>query len=343
MASVFSAHVTSPRHSPGIRWAIRAPIIVAAVFLLVLVRSVTGEESPFEIGRALQDGTTFALGVFIESLPFVILGILLSVVVQVWLPPRFLMRLLPRGGVMRRVVLSMLGILLPVCECGNVPLARGLVARGLSPADSMTVLLAAPILNPITILATFQVFGWDGGILIARVLAGFVIANLVGSIFSLRQRQDLLLTKKFAASCSRSHSVDSRSRTTQSFVMFAKETSAVMPALLIGSLIAGFIQVAVERKVLLALGADPILSVFTLMILAVVISMCSNADAFFILSLGSLFSPGAVIAFLVLGPMVDIKMIALMRTTYTTKTVAQLVAIVVLCVAVLGLWVNYAS
>jgi uncharacterized membrane protein YraQ (UPF0718 family) len=116
-----------------------------------------------------------------------------------------------------------------------------------------------------------------------------------------------------------------------------------MPALVIGSLIAGFIQVAVERQVLLALGADPILSVFTLMILAVVISMCSNADAFFILSLGSLFSPGAVIAFLVLGPMVDIKMIALMRTTYTTKTVAQLVAIVVLCVAVLGLWVNYAS
>jgi uncharacterized membrane protein YraQ (UPF0718 family) len=125
--------------------------------------------------------------------------------------------------------------------------------------------------------------------------------------------------------------------------MFAKETSAVMPALLIGSLIAGFIQVAVERQVLISLGADPILSVFTLMILAVVISMCSNADAFFILSLGSLFSPGAVIAFLVLGPMVDIKMIALMRTTYTTKTVAQLVAIVVLCVAVLGLWVNYAS
>jgi uncharacterized membrane protein YraQ (UPF0718 family) len=71
--------------------------------------------------------------------------------------------------------------------------------------------------------------------------------------------------------------------------------------------------------------------------------MCSNADAFFILSLGSVFSPGSVIAFLVLGPMVDIKMIALMRTTFRTKTVVQLVSIVFLSVAVLGLWVNFAS
>jgi uncharacterized membrane protein YraQ (UPF0718 family) len=79
------------------------------------------------------------------------------------------------------------------------------------------------------------------------------------------------------------------------------------------------------------------------MILAIVISMCSNADAFFILSLGSLFSPGSVIAFLVIGPMVDIKMIALMKTTFTTTTVAQIVSFVVLSVAVLGLWVNFAS
>jgi uncharacterized membrane protein YraQ (UPF0718 family) len=125
--------------------------------------------------------------------------------------------------------------------------------------------------------------------------------------------------------------------------MVAREAAAIMPALVAGSLIAGLIQVVVDRPTLLALGSDPVLSVFTLMILAIVISMCSNADAFFILSLGSLFSPGSVIAFLVIGPMVDIKMIALMKTTFTTTTVAQIVSFVVLSVAVLGLWVNFAS
>ena len=321
------------------------PWVVALAILgvLVLLRIATGSIEDFPVSEATQDAITFSLGVFLESLPFVTLGILVSVIVQVWLPPWLVMRFLPKRGVFRRAALSVLGVFLPVCECGNVPLARGLIARGLTPADSITFLLAAPILNPITILATWQVFGWDGGILVTRVLAGFVIANFAGLIFSRHPVQDSLLTKKFAASCAHNHEKKPVGRVSESLAMFAREAAAIMPALVAGSLIAGLIQVVVDRPTLLALGSDPVLSVFTLMILAIVISMCSNADAFFILSLGSLFSPGSVIAFLVIGPMVDIKMIALMKTTFTTTTVVQIVSFVVLSVAVLGLWVNFAS
>ena len=78
------------------------------------------------------------------------LGIGLSVVVQLWVPQRVLFRLLPRTPILRRGALSLLGVLFPVCECGNVPLARGLVVRGVAVPDAITFLLAAPILNPIT-------------------------------------------------------------------------------------------------------------------------------------------------------------------------------------------------
>jgi hypothetical protein len=122
--------------------------------------------------------------------------------------------------------------------------------------------------------------------------------------------------------------------------MFAKETTAMLPALFVGSAVAGFIQVAVSRDLLVTLGQNPVLSVFALMALAFVIAICSNVDAFFILAFGSTFMSGAIVAFLVFGPMIDIKMLALMRTTFTARTLAQLTLIVGLGAATLGLAVN---
>jgi uncharacterized membrane protein YraQ (UPF0718 family) len=104
---------------------------------------------------------------------------------------------------------------------------------------------------------------------------------------------------------------------------------------------AGLIQVAVSREVLVALGSNPVWSVLALMLLAFVVAICSNVDAFFILSFGATFMPGGIVAFLVFGPMIDVKMLALMRTTFTAKTLLQLSLLVALCAAVLGLGVNY--
>jgi len=110
----------------------------------------------------------------------VVLGILFSIVVQLWVPSSWIVRVLPRNAVLRRAVLSLLGVFLQVCECGNVPLSRALMVRDFTVSDSMTFLVTAPILNPITIVVTHQVFGFDDGILVARLLGGFLIANLLG-------------------------------------------------------------------------------------------------------------------------------------------------------------------
>lgn len=312
-------------------------LLLGAVTIRVLSPAASGDALP----DAIRDFVTLTLSVIIESLPFVFLGILLSVVVQVWMPERLMHRVLPRNRAARRLLISLLGILLPVCECGNVPLARGLMIRGFSVSESMTFLLAAPILNPVTIVTTYQVFGWDDGILVARILGALLIANLVGWLFSHTPRQESLLTARFQAACEVPHDHShGESRLVESLGLFRAETTAMLPALFVGSAIAGLIQVAVSRDILVTLGSDPIWSVFALMALAFIVSLCSNVDAFFILALGSTFLPGSIVAFLVFGPMIDIKMLALLRTTFTTRTLGTLTALVALSSAALGLAVN---
>ncbi len=329
-----------PDHGPPTRLAARRAAVIAALVGILFAIRIT---APKELGLAdaVQDAITLSLSVIIESLPFVILGISLSVVVQLWLPQTLLFRILPRTPMLRRAALSLLGVLFPVCECGNVPLARGLVLRGLTVPDAMTFLLAAPILNPITIVVTYQAFGFSDGILAWRVLGGFVIANLVGWLFSRHSRPQELLTPAFQDACS-AHEPGAGDKRAQALRMFAAETSAMLPALFVGAAVAGLIQVAVSRDVLLLLGQNPLWSVLALMGLAFVIAICSTVDAFFVLSLGSTFTPGAVVAFLVFGPMIDVKMLALLRTTFTARTLGLLTALVALCTAVLGLAVNLA-
>lgn len=310
------------------------------VAVLVAIRATA--PSSIALGDALQDGLTLAISVIIESLPFVVLGIGLSVAVQVWVPPTLLLRMLPRTPVLRRSALSLLGVLLPVCECGNVPLARGLMARGMPVADVITFLLAAPILNPITIVVTYQAFGFSDGILVGRVLGGFLIANLAGWLFSRHHDPAGLVTRRFADSCATHSHRGASSRPEQALRMFAQEASTMLPALLLGAAAAGVIQTAVSRNLLLALGQNPLWSVLALMGLAFVIAICSTVDAFFILSFGSTFSSGSILAFLVLGPMIDVKMLMLLRTTFTARALALLTTVVVLAVAVLGLAVNLA-
>jgi uncharacterized membrane protein YraQ (UPF0718 family) len=341
MTTSTPTRLPTPQRTSPTRFVIAGVVLVAGMAALRVFAPGSGA---IELGNAAQDFVTLSLSVVIESLPFVFLGIGLAVVVQVWIPESALLRVLPRTPVLRRCVLSLLGVLLPVCECGNVPLSRGLIMRGLTVPEAMTFLVAAPIINPVTILTTYQAFGFDDGILVARVLGGFAIANLVGWLFSRHPRPDALLTRSFSATCSRarSHHHEHGGRWRKSVESFAAETTAMLPALLVGSAIAGLIQVGVSRDLLITLGSNPVWSVFVLMLLAFVIAVCSNVDAFFVLAFGATFLPGAIVAFLLFGPVIDVKMLALLRTTFTAKTLALLTVLVALGAATVGLAMNLA-
>src|SRR5829696_2293963 len=141
------------------RWAFVSSLllgvafVLAAAFLLWL-KTVETDGLGLSLPSELQDFTTLALSIVVEALPFVILGALVSVIVRLFAPTERILRLLPKRPLLRRLSISLFGTFMPVCECGNVPVARGLVIKGLSVAESTTFLLAAPIINPVTLLAT---------------------------------------------------------------------------------------------------------------------------------------------------------------------------------------------
>ncbi|KRA25233.1 permease [Microbacterium sp. Root61] len=326
------------RSGPG--RVIGAVVIGAAVVVgLFVIDAVAPSLFEASLPTRAQDGLTLAISVLIESMPFVALGVVLSIVVQVWVPPGVIERWMPRRAWARRAVLSLLGMVVPVCECGNVPFARGLMIRGFTVPETMTFLIAAPIVNPIVIITTHQAFGFSDGILIARLVGGFLIANLIGWLYSRHPDPDGLLTDRFRATCEIvTHEPGSRGR--RSLAQFVIELRAVMPALVIGSALAGAVQVLVPREALLAIGSNPALSIVAMMALAMVVSICSNVDSFFALSFASTFTPGAIVAFLLVGPLVDVKMLALMRTTFRTRVLVGLVVIVVLSAFAIGVVVN---
>ena len=200
-------------------------------------------------------------------------------------------------------------------------------------------LLAAPVLNPVTIITTQQAFAGDATILWARVLGGFIIANLVGWVYA-RCPAEELLTNTFVASCQADHV--QQSKQVASLTIFRREVQAMLPALVVGAGLAGLVQVLVSREVLVSLGSQPVWSVIAMVALAFIVSICSNVDAFFALAFRQTFMTGALVSFLTFGPMIDIKMLSLLRTTYRPGVLLQVSALVGLASITLGLVVNYA-
>ena len=276
----------------------------------------------------------------IEALPFVMLGVVLSIVMQVWVPSGVIERIIPRSGWARRAVLSLVGMVIPVCECGNVPFARGLIMRGVGPADTLAFLVAAPIVEP------DRHHHHAPGVRLRRRhphrQARRRLPDREPRRVALQQTSrsgSRSLTERFAETCETA-SHDHSSRATRTVAQFIVELRAVMPALVIGSAIAGAVQVIVPRTLLVAIGSNPVLSIVAMVLLAITVAICSNVDAFFALSFAATFSPGSLVAFLLVGPVVDLKMIALLRTTFPTRVIAGLVAVVILAACAIAIGVN---
>lgn len=297
------------------------------------------EEVFAQVGTTLGDLLTLALGILVEAIPFVILGVLISVAIQVFIPTEAIIRRLPKHKGARRLIMSFLGVLMPVCECGNVPVARSLIVKGFSVQEAIVFLLAAPSINIVTFIVTWEAFSFDKSVAVMRVLATLVIANIVAILVTKLVSRDAILTKDFVATCeANAHAPRTFAHATE---IFRTEMWLVMRMLVIGALVAAATQTLVPREIITAIGSDVFLSVLAMIALAFVISICSSVDAFFALAYVNSFSLGSILAFLVAGPMVDIKMLTLMKTTFTYRALGVMTGGVFVLTMILGVWFSY--
>ncbi|GHE47777.1 permease [Streptomyces griseoaurantiacus] len=259
---------------------------------------------------AMQAWRTVCLAVVVQALPFLLLGTLLSGAINAFVPARVFQRVLPRRPVYAVPVAGVAGVILPGCECASVPVANSLIKRGVTPAAAFTFLLSAPAINPVVLTATAVAFPGDPAMVLARLLASLGTASVMGWLWLWLGRPEWLRPVVRTSG----HRTG-RHRLREFRVGFQHDFLQAGGFLVVGAVAAATFNVTVPRSVLDTFSGTPWLSVGFLVVLAIVLAVCSEADAFVAASLSG-FSPVARLAFMVVGPMVDLKLIALQAGTF---------------------------
>jgi len=330
----------------------------------------------------LNNGFTLFLSLLVEAMPFLLLGVLFSSLLLFFVDERKLVEKMPRNPLLGALVGSTIGFLFPVCECGNVPVARRFLIQGVPTPVAIGFLLAAPTINPVVIWATWTAFRDQPEIVVLRVVFSLSIATIIGFVFSFQKDLNPIVQPAIARYMKynppappetkrrgKGYQIQQESTVPNilqsgTYILGGKagiplriDANSVPPTIIstpnkpladklrlvidnsvqelrelggvmiLGSAIAAAIQVLAPRELILSLGAGPITSIVVMLILAAVVSICSTVDSFFALSFASTFSSGSLLAFLVFGPMIDIKGVGLMLSIFKPKTIFYLFAL----------------
>lgn len=285
------------------------------------------------------DFVTLFVSILVEALPFIVLGVIVSTFVALFVNDKWFFKLIPKNRFLSHAMVGLFGAFMPVCECGNVPVARRLMTKGFSVSHSIVFLLCAPIVNPVVLISTLQAFQTKPFVAVIRIVAGYAIGLSFGLFVSYMKDQKSILTEGFTKNFLEDEPVE-RTKLQEGVRIFSNEFFDTFKMLMIGAFIASLTQMIIPRDIIIAIGQNPVGSVLAMLVLAFVVSICSNVDAFFALAYAGTFRIGSILSFLVFGPMIDIKMLLMMKNTYKVKFLIMMTAYVFILSAILGLTMN---
>jgi len=258
----------------------------------------------------LRTGSTVFVAVCVQALPFLVLGVVLSGLIAAFVPPSLMRRLLPGNQVAAVPVAGLAGLALPGCECASVPVSRRLMQQGVPPAAALTFLLAAPAVNPVVLAATAVAFPGEPRMVLARFLGSLGTAVGMGWLWARFGRLEWIAERARRLSQPR----DGVSRW-QVFTETARHDLADAGGFLVlGALTSAVLNVLVPASVFTSLSGQLVVGIVVMAVLAVVLALCSEADAFVVASLA--VPRTAQLAFLVVGPAIDVKLFALQSGTF---------------------------
>ncbi|MET0196497.1 MULTISPECIES: permease [Nocardiaceae] len=310
------------------------------VFALLLVCAIVFRDQLVTAVNSfpeLRTGATIFLGVFVQATPFLVLGVLVSGAIAAFVSPRVLKRLLPADEKAAVGVSGLAGMALPGCECGAVPVSRRLMDQGAPTSAALAFLLSAPAINPVVLVSTAVAFPGEPRMVLARFLASLATALVMGWLWARIGRAEWI-TKKFA-----DHSHDSSRSKWEVFTESARHDLMQAGAFLVlGAGAAALLHIVVPDSILEHLAGQMLLAILVMAVLAVVLALCSEADAFVAASMSMLpLLPRLV--FLVVGPAVDVKLMAMQAGSFGRGFVARFApvtfVVAVACATSVGLLV----
>jgi uncharacterized protein len=276
--------------------------------------------------RLLQLNTIF-ISIVIEAIPFIIIGALVSALIEVFVSENTIVRILPKNRFLSVITASLIGVLFPGCECGIVPITAKAVKKGMPLYSAVSFMLTGPIINPIVLFATYIAFGESWTMVWYRAGLAIGVSILVGIILSFVIKDNQLKVNSEHQVHDHSHQ-NTKQKLISVITHTIDEFFNTGKFLVMGSLIASAMQVYIPTKILVTLGHTKVTAALIMMALAFILSICSEADAFVASSFRNSFSQSSIVAFLVFGAMVDIKNLLMMFGAFKPKFVILLVSLI---------------
>ncbi len=275
---------------------------------------------------SLPDFSYAFLSVLLEGVPFILIGTVLSGIIDEFLPSRVMVRFLPRNAFLGICLSGAMGLVFPMCECGVVPVIRRLINKGLPLSNAIAYMLSAPIVNPIVLVSTYVAFRGQSPMefTLLRLGVGYFVA-VITALAVHHLPQDLLLRRGLSVATSHGEKETERLlvRVGNALRVAVADFLDVMVFFVLGVMVSALFSTSLNQELIMPLALNDWLATFSLMVFAAILSLCSTSDAFIAATLIS-FPAVAKLAFLVFGPMFDLKLLFIYSAVFRKRFVAGL-------------------
>lgn len=285
---------------------------------------------------------TIFLSIVLEALPFVMLGVFVSALIQTYVAEETVQRFIPKNPIVAILPAVIVSAIFPVCECAIIPVVRRLIKKGMPLHVGVIFIVGAPILNPIVFAATYYAFQTTPSIAYARMGLAFLLAIIIGALTYAIFRNSDQLKWSTAELINRTELKTQKPNRLKTTLYHASDEFFDMGKYLImGAVIASLFQALFDRSLLISLGSSDAASPLIMMGFGFILSLCSEADAFVASSFAHTFSTGSLLAFLVYGPMLDLKNTFMLFAFFRSKFVIAFIIVVTVSVYAMILVYQY--
>lgn len=310
-------------------------LAIGTAIYIMTISQIVGKTVSLRLSDSFLQLNTIFLSILIEAVPFVLIGVLIAGFIQIFVTESHLRRLIPKNRFLAVMMSCIVGAAFPACECGIVPIARRLISKCVPIYAGIGFLLTGPLINPIVILSTYMAFGNDMKMAGLRMGCGFAAAFIITLVISF-----LFKTNQLKHSVSEFTSSTDHTKKREPFIHRIEgmmkhsidEFFDMGKYLIAGAFVAAFVQTYVSAKSLLVLGDGAAGATIVMMGLAYFLSLCSEADAFIGASFRNVFPASSILAFLVYGPMIDLKNTFMLLSVFKAKFVFSLFLLITLIV-----------
>lgn len=305
----------------------------------------------------MRDIAIYFTTIMLEAIPFLLLGALISAIIEEFVSEERISKMIPKNRVLGSLVGIFLGLFIPACDCAVIPIAMRLKKKKVPTNVIVSFMLASPIISPVVLLSTFFAFGETEKMLlfgfempklfVYRTIFGVLVALIVGIILDIICKDAALKEETYEhhhhhhdhehihtcnhhhEGCSCSHhekETGPLGRVKNIINIMYGDFMGIISYMAVGALLAATMQILLPISNIGGIVQNKYISTFIMMLLAFALSLCSTSDAFIARTFMNSLSKNSILAFILLGPMIDIKNTILLNKSFNKRFVIVLVA-----------------